>query len=91
MIKCIFLALFSCSTAILNAQNKPGTDTLNYPELVSAFYTLIDKQSFWLSDTQSLSLRKKFVAVIDSAADWGLDTNNPCHQFTGANLFPAIF
>lgn len=49
---------------------------LRYPQFVSAFYALINQQNFWLSDTQSLSLRKKFVNVIDSAANWGLDANN---------------
>lgn len=61
---------------MLYAQNRTGVNDLHYPELVSAFYALINQQSFWLSNNQSSSLRKDFINVIDSAANWGLDAND---------------
>jgi murein L,D-transpeptidase YcbB/YkuD len=72
----ILSALFFYSATMLQAQNRTGTDVLHHPELVSAFYTLIDKQNFWLDNTESLSLRKNFVNVIDSAAKWALDATD---------------
>jgi hypothetical protein len=72
----ILSALFFYSATMLRAQNRTGTDVLHHPELVSAFYTLIDKQNFWLDNPKSLSLRKNFVNVIDSAANWALDATD---------------
>lgn len=56
----------------MQAQKNTQSVILRYPEMVSAFYTLLDKQNFWTGDTASASLRYKFVNVIDSAENWGL-------------------
>lgn len=71
-----FSALFFCGSLLLQAQDTTGVDKLHYPQLVSAFYTLIHQQSFWLNNTQSSSLRKGLIHVIDSAAYWALDAND---------------
>ena len=71
----IFCVLLFNSKPTVQAQHRLGADTLYYPELVSAFYTLINQQSFWLNNTQS-SLRKDFTNVIDSASNWALNAND---------------
>lgn len=69
-----FLVLFFYSAPILQAQ-ETGVDELHYPQLASAFYILIKEQNFWLDSTH-YSLRKDFINVIDSAANWALDPND---------------
>src|SRR5678815_3393884 len=71
-----FSALFFYGSLLLLAQDTTGVDKLHYPQLVSAFYTLINQQSFWLNNTQSSSLRNGLINVIDSAAYWALDAND---------------
>lgn len=71
----VLFTLFCCNLFIIQAQ-KNNSETLRYPEVVSAFYTLLDKQNFWTGDTASASLRNKFLEVIDSAENWGLAGND---------------
>ena len=59
---------------MLQAQ-RTNVDQLHCPQLVSAFFTLINQQSFWLNSTQSL-LRNDFINVIDSASNWALNAND---------------
>jgi murein L,D-transpeptidase YcbB/YkuD len=68
--------MFCCNGFIMQSQKNTQIVILSYTEMVSAFYTLLDKQNFWTGDTASASLRYKFVNVIDSAENWGLARND---------------
>jgi len=66
----ILFVFFLASINSLQAQNVK--DRLRYPEMVSAFYSGINKRNFWTGDTSSARLRQEFLQVLDSADNWAL-------------------